>query len=214
MPISGDAFKTGRKTLGLTQAEVADALGVSIDIINHWEAGKMPIPEQMIQKINDLKPNDIKSPDHGPITLVIAPLGFYRTPDTVEHAEIRQEFYLKTSDALIQASWYFHDYPLMQAFIIDSNCTVCSSIEDIDKTIGRAVKEVHFVHKISPSTNTPILSTEGPDAIMHATSYPDFSEALEEANKLISEGFCIALSIPNGTRLYNEGIINFQNGNL
>ncbi len=102
----------------------------------------------------------------------------------------------------------------MQAFIIDSNCTVCRSIEDIDKTIARAVKEVHFIHKISPSTNTPILSTEGPDAITHASSYSDFSEALEEANKLISEGFCIALSIPNGTRLYNEGIINFQNGNL
>ncbi len=50
MPISGDAFKTGRKTLGLTQAEVADALGVSIDIINNWETGKKPIPEKMIKK--------------------------------------------------------------------------------------------------------------------------------------------------------------------
>ncbi|ROM50825.1 helix-turn-helix transcriptional regulator [Pseudomonas rhodesiae] len=214
MSMSGDAFKTGRKTLGLTQTEVAHALGVSRETINHWEAGKKPISEKMIKKINDLKPSDIKSADHGPITLVIAPLGFYRTPNTVEHAEIRQEFYLKTSDALIQASWYFHDFPLMQAFIIDSSCTICRSIEDIDKTIGRAVKEVYFVHTISPSTNTPILSTDEPDAVTFASSYPDFSEALEEANKLISEGFCIALSIPNGTRLYNEEIINALNGNL
>ncbi|KJZ52107.1 hypothetical protein VC36_22255 [Pseudomonas marginalis] len=189
---------------------MADALGVSIDTIKHWEAGKKPIPEKMIKKINGLMPSDIKSADHGPITLVIAPLGFYRTPNTEEHAEIRQEFYLKNSDAFIQASWYFHDHPLMQAFIIDSNRTICSSIEDIDKTIGRAVKDVYFVHTISPSTNTPILSTDGPDAVTHAMSYPTFSEALEEAKKLISEGFYIALSIPNGTRLYNEGIINAQ----
>ncbi|WP_339532205.1 helix-turn-helix transcriptional regulator [Pseudomonas mucidolens] len=214
MPTSGNLLKAGRKVLGLTQTEVADALGVSIDTINHWEAGKKPIPERMIKKFNVLKPSDIKSADHGPITLVIAPLGFYRTPNTEEYAEIRQESYLKTSDAFIQASWYFHDYPLMQAFIIDSNCTICRSIDDIDKTIGRAVKEVYFVHAISPSTNTPILSTDGPDAVTRASSYPDFSEALEDAKKLISEGFCIALSIPNGIRLYNEGIINAKKDNL
>lgn len=159
-------------------------------------------------------PSEIKSAEHGPITLVIAPFGFYHTSITEKHTDIRQEFYLKSSDAFIQASWYFHDYPLMQAFIIDNNRTICSSIEDMDKTIGRAVKEVYFVHTISPSTNTPILSTDGPDGVMHARSYPDFSEALEEAKKLISEGFCIALSIPNGTRLYNEGIINAKKDNL
>ncbi|WP_431036999.1 hypothetical protein [Pseudomonas yamanorum] len=153
-------------------------------------------------------PSDIKSADHGPITLVIAPLGFYRTPNTEEYAEIRQEFYLKASDAFVQASWYFHDYPLMQAFIIDSNYKIFRSIEDIDKTIGRAVKEAYFLHITSSSTHTPVLSTDGPDAVTHAMSYPDFSEAMEDAKKLISEGFCIALSIPNGTRLYNEGIIN------
>ncbi|WP_323985775.1 helix-turn-helix domain-containing protein [Pseudomonas canadensis] len=214
MPIPGNVFKAGRKTLGLTQTEVADALGVSIDTIKRWEAGKKPIPERMIKKINGLIPSDIKSADHGPVTLVIAPLGFYRTPNTEEHAEIRQEFYLKTSDAFIQTSWYLHDYPLMQAFIIDSNCNTCRSIEDIDQTIGRAVKEVYFVHTISPSTNTPTLSTDGPDAVTHASSYPDFSEALENAKKLISDGLCIALSIPNGTRLYNEEVINTQIDNL
>lgn len=193
---------------------MADALGVSIDTIKHWEAEKEPIPERMLKKINDLMPSNIKSADHGPITLVIAPLGFYRTSATEKHADIRQEFYLKTSDAFTQASWYFHDHPLIQAFIIDSNRTICSSIEAMDKTIGRAVREVYFVHTISPSTNTPILSTDGPDGVMHAMSYPDFSEALEEAKKLISEGFCIALSIPNGTRLYNEGIINSKNDPL
>lgn len=113
MPSSGDILKAGRKVLDLTQTEVADALGVSIETINHWEAGKEPITELVIKKINDLKPSDIKSADHGPITLVIAPLGFYRTPNTEEYAEIRQESYLKTSDAFIQTSWYFHDYPLM-----------------------------------------------------------------------------------------------------
>lgn len=214
MPITGNVLKAGRKVLGLTQAEVADVLGVSIDTIKHWEAGKKPIPEKMVKKINALTPSDIKSADHGPITLVIAPLGFYRAPNTEDYAEIRQEFYLKISDAFVQASWYFHDYPLMQAFIVDSNCNTCRSIEDIDKTIGRAVKEVYFVHVISPSTNTPVLSSDGPSAVSYASSYPDFSEALEHAKKLINEGFCIALSIPNATRLYNEGVINAQDGNL
>lgn len=50
MSMSGDAFKIGRKTLGLTQTELADALGVSIDTINHWEAGRKQIPERMIKK--------------------------------------------------------------------------------------------------------------------------------------------------------------------
>ncbi|WP_338508921.1 helix-turn-helix transcriptional regulator [Pseudomonas poae] len=76
MPTSGNFLKAARKVLGLTQTEVADALGVSIDTINHWEAGKKPIPERTIKKTNDLKPSDIKSADHGPITLVIAPSDF------------------------------------------------------------------------------------------------------------------------------------------
>ncbi|WP_431037001.1 helix-turn-helix domain-containing protein [Pseudomonas yamanorum] len=50
MSIPGNVFKAGRKTLGLTQTEVADALGVSIDTIKHWEAGKKPIPERMVKK--------------------------------------------------------------------------------------------------------------------------------------------------------------------
>lgn len=137
----------------------------------------------MFKKINDLTPSNNKSADYGPVTLVIAPLEFYSNPNTAKQAEIRQELQLKTSDAFIQAFWYFHDYSLMQAFIIGSNFNTYCSIEEIDTTIGRAIKAVYFVHMISPSTNTPALSTGGQVRLVTPVVIQIFSEALEHAKK-------------------------------
>jgi len=46
--MDGPTLRAERRRRGLTQAELADALGVSANTIARWERGEMPTPGRML----------------------------------------------------------------------------------------------------------------------------------------------------------------------
>jgi DNA-binding XRE family transcriptional regulator len=52
-PITGAQIKTFRISLGMTQQQLADELGVIRESVNEWEKGKAPYPSN-VDRIHEL----------------------------------------------------------------------------------------------------------------------------------------------------------------
>ena len=70
MPVFfGETIRNARKTLGLTQRQLAEKIGVSNTCISNWEKGLSRPDADMIQKLCDilhLQPNDIYGTKEAP----------------------------------------------------------------------------------------------------------------------------------------------------
>lgn len=55
-------LKSKRKTLGLTQRALADALGVNISTIWRYEDGRLPVPRRVELAISALAPVRVPAP--------------------------------------------------------------------------------------------------------------------------------------------------------
>lgn len=62
-----DEFKAARKSLGLTQAELAKALGKSSRMIVHYEAGKVAVPNSVRLMMDMIKENTKGEQNHDQI---------------------------------------------------------------------------------------------------------------------------------------------------
>jgi DNA-binding XRE family transcriptional regulator len=65
-------FLRWRKTLGYTQAQAAQELGVNRGTIRHWEAGITRIPQFVALACQELTRRWKQRPKFGPVTLVYA----------------------------------------------------------------------------------------------------------------------------------------------
>src|SRR5215472_5295495 len=50
-PAATEGFRTLRKGLGISQAEIAEACGVSRAVVSDWERGKAPLPPAAIEAL-------------------------------------------------------------------------------------------------------------------------------------------------------------------
>ena len=70
MPVFfGETIRNARKSLGLTQRQLAEGLGVSNTSVSNWEKGLSRPDADMIQKLCDalhLQPNDIYGTKEAP----------------------------------------------------------------------------------------------------------------------------------------------------
>ena len=55
-----EVFKKSRERLGLTQAQLADQLGVKENTVYRWEAGKLPISKTTMMAMAYLELNKIE----------------------------------------------------------------------------------------------------------------------------------------------------------
>jgi transcriptional regulator with XRE-family HTH domain len=53
-----DEFITARKSLGLTQEQLGEALGLSARAIRHYESGSRSIPKLVSVAIKSLRPHE------------------------------------------------------------------------------------------------------------------------------------------------------------
>lgn len=53
--MTGSELRSERKALGLTQRQIAKALGVSLTAVAYWERGERPMPPWMPLAIEGLK---------------------------------------------------------------------------------------------------------------------------------------------------------------
>jgi DNA-binding XRE family transcriptional regulator len=74
-------FLKWRKTLGFTQAEAGQKLGVNRGTIQHWENGITRIPQAVELACQELTRRWKQRPDFGPVTLVYADGPMWQPPD-------------------------------------------------------------------------------------------------------------------------------------
>ena len=80
-------IKTTREKLGLTQKELADALGVSFATVNRWEKGRAKPQKDRIERLRSLIESDQQHPQEPPATTLPKPvprLDFEGDPEFVK----------------------------------------------------------------------------------------------------------------------------------
>lgn len=97
-------FLKWRRTLGYTQDEVGEKLGVSRGTIQHWERGVTRIPRAMEMASQELTRRWKQRPDFGPVSLVYA--GGRASHSSFLHCELHVN-----SDAAIQEALRLYGTP-------------------------------------------------------------------------------------------------------
>jgi transcriptional regulator with XRE-family HTH domain len=59
--MSGDELKQRRESLGFTQGQLAEALGVDIMTVSRWERGARSIPEYLSLALETIERNHAKN---------------------------------------------------------------------------------------------------------------------------------------------------------
>jgi transcriptional regulator with XRE-family HTH domain len=94
-------FLKWRRTLGYTQKEAADKLGVSRGSIQHWERGVTPVPRAVELACQELTRRWKQQPEFGPVNLVYAHGAVAQQHEDSAHSVLLQSEPYSSNEAAI-----------------------------------------------------------------------------------------------------------------
>jgi transcriptional regulator with XRE-family HTH domain len=102
--VDASELREWRKTLGLTQLEAADKLGVRRTTFQNWEHGNFPIPPSTKLVCDSLTRRWKQRPEFGPVTLIYTDRPVWPGPECRDETRVLQcEFHDNNEGALARA---------------------------------------------------------------------------------------------------------------
>jgi DNA-binding XRE family transcriptional regulator len=129
-------FLKWRRTLGYTQDEAGEKLGVSRGTIQHWERDVTRIPQAMEMACQELTRRWKQRPDFGPVSLVYAD-GRASSPTSFLHCELHSN-----NDAAIQQALRLSETPnFVNPHIMEDGAGVIWTTAELVGECARRQKE-------------------------------------------------------------------------
>ena len=128
-------FLKWRRTLGYTQAQLADVLGVNRGTIQNWERGSTKVSKMAQLALPEIARRRKQAPTYGPVTLFCAdaPLGDQPSQPSSLHCAT----FLSNEDALKEISRAIEKSKFQSALIIDQEGVVVWAGEELVRECQR-----------------------------------------------------------------------------
>jgi DNA-binding XRE family transcriptional regulator len=208
----GSELGAWRKSLGLTQADAGQKLGVTRATIQNWESEATPIPGAVETGCKIWEQEFKKRPDFGPVTLIYSDGPMFVNPYGPNRlAMMQRELYPSNAEALerIYDLWGKEDFH--SPLIMEESGEIVWNVVELSRKVAEVAGTRFLVEIIAlplpgaPLSEGPARRRSGPD-VRPPRSFSSVETALAHARALVQEGYRVEITGPRGFHLDNDQV--------